>query len=501
MKQLLRYSVFTLALVTSAFLLAQNTGSPAGTGGAAPSGDYGSTAATQSGGTAQTAPAKAANGVDDQKIHQQVHDQLSTNPDLQNVQIAVENGRVTLTGTVPNKNDKKEAKRITSSVPGVKKVKENLSVSNPGGTSSAAATSMGTPTGNQPADQENGPSPRPDAANPNSPQGPSAPQEPGATPPRMENNFLPQSSSNSSQNPNSNSDASQQTTPQTTTPDTTGPNTNNPDTTQAPGNTSPGAVGSNADPEMTKHPDQNSNEQSAPMSEQPNTPPPSTTPGTAPDQTPTPPPQTSAPEPNPPHLMTVAYQASGSGQPRSSTSNPGSGTPSSVGSQAGSAESTSGIESATGTTGSGSAAAGTTASGATPAHADPVSSDQVKSNIQSAYKNDPDLSNATITIGVTDQAVQLSGAVPTSRDKDMARKIAESFSGSRTVVDSLTVSSGQASAGSPGAVGSNAGASTESNTGAAPSSTTSAPASPGNASSPESASPNSGATTTTPPQI
>jgi Flp pilus assembly secretin CpaC len=89
----------------------------------------------------------------------------------------------------------------------------------------------------------------------------------------------------------------------------------------------------------------------------------------------------------------------------------------------------------------------------------------VKSDIQSAYKNDPDLNNANISVAVTDEAVQLSGSVPNSRDKDMARRIAESFSGNRNVIDGLTVAGG-AGAASSGSMGGNAGATAGSATGA-----------------------------------
>ena len=123
MKQLLRISVLTLAVSTSGFLLAQGTANP----GASPDSPGTGGGDQSAAGAGQTSASKGASTADDQTLHRQVHDQLSTNPDLQNVQIAVENGKVVLTGTVPNKNDKKEAKRIASSVPGVKKVKENIS--------------------------------------------------------------------------------------------------------------------------------------------------------------------------------------------------------------------------------------------------------------------------------------------------------------------------------------------------------------------------------------
>src|SRR4051794_6539400 len=84
MKQLLRLSVLTLAVSTSGFLLAQGTANPGaspdspGTGG----GDQSMAGAKQS---SQTSASKGASAADDQTLHRQVHDQLSTNPDLQNV--------------------------------------------------------------------------------------------------------------------------------------------------------------------------------------------------------------------------------------------------------------------------------------------------------------------------------------------------------------------------------------------------------------------------------
>jgi osmotically-inducible protein OsmY len=66
--------------------------------------------------------------VDDQTLHTKVHEQLSTNPALSNVNVTVNNGVVTLDGSVATKQDRKEAKKIAESVPGVKKVKDKLKV-------------------------------------------------------------------------------------------------------------------------------------------------------------------------------------------------------------------------------------------------------------------------------------------------------------------------------------------------------------------------------------
>jgi len=84
--------------------------------------------------------------VDDETLHRQVHEQLASNPDLQNVQISVNKGIVTLEGTVPNKSDKKEARKLAKSVPGVRGVKEHLTV-NPSAASAAAPSGMGGVSG------------------------------------------------------------------------------------------------------------------------------------------------------------------------------------------------------------------------------------------------------------------------------------------------------------------------------------------------------------------
>ena len=81
--------------------------------------------------------------VDDESLHRQVHEQLASNPDLQNVQITVKNGKVTLEGTVPKKEDKKEAERLAKAVPGVKGIKDKLSVNASAGSSGSASNTGG----------------------------------------------------------------------------------------------------------------------------------------------------------------------------------------------------------------------------------------------------------------------------------------------------------------------------------------------------------------------
>jgi osmotically-inducible protein OsmY len=81
--------------------------------------------------------------VDDESLHRQVHEQLASNPDLQNVQITVKNGKVTLEGSVPKQQDKKEAERLAKAVPGVKGVKDRLAVSASAGSSGSASNTGG----------------------------------------------------------------------------------------------------------------------------------------------------------------------------------------------------------------------------------------------------------------------------------------------------------------------------------------------------------------------
>src|ERR1043165_5248726 len=56
-------------------------------------------ASSQTSTTDQSKNSSMAN-VDDESLHRQVHEQLASNPDLQNVQITVKNGVVNLDGSV-----------------------------------------------------------------------------------------------------------------------------------------------------------------------------------------------------------------------------------------------------------------------------------------------------------------------------------------------------------------------------------------------------------------
>jgi osmotically-inducible protein OsmY len=71
---------------------------------------------------------KAASPVDDQTLQSKVKDQLAANPALSGVNVTANNGVITLEGTVASKEDRQQAKKMAQSVPGVKSVKDKLSV-------------------------------------------------------------------------------------------------------------------------------------------------------------------------------------------------------------------------------------------------------------------------------------------------------------------------------------------------------------------------------------
>src|SRR5947209_6443140 len=71
-----------------------------------------------------------------------------------------------------------------------------------------------------------------------------------------------------------------------------------------------------------------------------------------------------------------------------------------------------------------------------------TSGTDVQGQIQDALKKDPTLSNANITVSVTDDAVELNGTVASNDEKKAAKKIAKSYAGNRKIKDSLTVSEG-----------------------------------------------------------
>jgi osmotically-inducible protein OsmY len=66
-------------------------------------------------------------------------------------------------------------------------------------------------------------------------------------------------------------------------------------------------------------------------------------------------------------------------------------------------------------------------------------SDQVKSDIQTAFRNEPTLTSSNITVSVSDDSIELNGSAPSAKDRDEAKRIAQSFAGNRRVVDNVKV--------------------------------------------------------------
>jgi BON domain len=89
-------------------------------------------------------------------------------------------------------------------------------------------------------------------------------------------------------------------------------------------------------------------------------------------------------------------------------------------------------------------------------------------------RNEPTLSSSSVAVNVTDDSIELNGSAPSAKDRDEAKRIAQSFAGNRRVVDNIKVAgsgSSDQSSSSSGNVGSSTG-SNSSTTGASGSSTT-----------------------------
>ncbi len=65
----------------------------------------------------------------------------------------------------------------------------------------------------------------------------------------------------------------------------------------------------------------------------------------------------------------------------------------------------------------------------------------LQNQIQVAIKNEPTLSADAIVVTVTDNAIDLSGTAATRKEKQTAKRIAQSYANNRKVQDHITVSS------------------------------------------------------------
>jgi len=71
--------------------------------------------------------------------------------------------------------------------------------------------------------------------------------------------------------------------------------------------------------------------------------------------------------------------------------------------------------------------------------------EELRGRIQDTLRNEPSLAGSRLDVTVTDSQIELSGNVPTAREKETARRIAQSYGNNRRVVDSkVNVKSGGA---------------------------------------------------------
>ena len=74
---------------------------------------------------------------------------------------------------------------------------------------------------------------------------------------------------------------------------------------------------------------------------------------------------------------------------------------------------------------------------------DPAADAALQGRIQQALQNEPTLSASHVSVSVTDISIELSGTAASTRDKETAERIAQSFDGNRKFTDKLVVT-GQA---------------------------------------------------------
>lgn len=361
--------------------------------------------------------------VDDGTLERQLHEEFTRNPEMADVQVQVEKGVVTLQGSVPSKEDKKKAKQIAESVPGVRKVREKLTVKPGGASASTNSDTLGISTGSNTArnaEQENNTSGSiagNTAAASGTETGTSAMGQAGAS-----------TSSAPSTNPGTtpNGEAPSATTPATSSPATSSPNT-------PPGTSTPGSMTPATPPTASTCPCNSMGAGSL---------------GTSPAAGKT---GTAVSGPATATTMTCPCANPGGGavaQGSTPSRQGSSGNVTTTGGVSGTATGGASVPgSAAGTSGNIGAASGASSgpSGGTATEQSEndfntvPDSKSLQGQIQTSLKNDPTLANENVTVNVTPERIELSGSVPTGKEKQTARRIAESYAAERKVVDHITV--------------------------------------------------------------
>jgi len=299
-------------------------------------------------------PDASAAATSDSGIQKQIEQQLASQ-NLNGVAVAVNNGIVTLTGSVPAKEDRKRAKELAKAVPGVRKVDEKLEIKSP----SASAASGGH------LEQASAQAPSTAGSIAGNTTAASGTQAPSST----------------------------QSTTTTTSPAGAASSTSSTQNTQS---SVSGAAGSSINP--------------APV------------------------PQSTLPAGGVTGAATSTTTQSSGAATTGGTSGGVTGAATTTTPQAG-GTTTSGTQSSVGAgTNPPTSTATTTGTVATSAEGT-----DLQPQIQRALQSEPTLSSSSVTVTVTGDTIELSGSVPTGKEKQTAKRIAQSFAGNRKVVDRITV--------------------------------------------------------------
>jgi osmotically-inducible protein OsmY len=87
--------------------------------------------------------------------------------------------------------------------------------------------------------------------------------------------------------------------------------------------------------------------------------------------------------------------------------------------------------------------------GTVPAVAKQTEAAELESQIQNALGKDPTLIHDSVRVAVSQEAVELTGNVATSRERLTATRIAQSYAGSKRVVSRITVAASPQDSGTP----------------------------------------------------
>ena len=389
MKKMYLIVVFALTAALVPFTIAQDTNS-----------QNSSTAAnTQTENANNTSAVSSKSGVEDASLTQQLQSKFSQDPAFVNVQASVTNGTALITGTVASKADEKRAKDLAMSVSGVKHVKEQLTV-NPSAGASASKN-------NNQQDVSTGGSV-------------SAPRTQSMSMPGATN---PTNGETSATSTNPNSQASSVTGSTTSSSVMASQTTANPQSaTQTPSTSQPSTTAANPAAPTAAAPGAQT---TAPNSS-------TQTSGSAAAAS-------SLPQSN------ASGEANMAGQTSTATPSATS-TPSTAGGIAGAATAPPAgtAPSTTSTQSTQPSAIGTNAGApAAPSMATTGvginDTATLQSQIQNALQNEPTLHSDSLSVNVTDNTIELGGAVQTGKEKQTAHRIASSFAGNRRVKDRITV--------------------------------------------------------------